>query len=257
MRIKDICLEMEKLAPFSLAEEGDNIGLLVGNEDAECTGVMIALDCTLDVVRQAAAAGANLIVVHHPFIWNAMRRIDTSEPVGKVVDALLKNGMHLYCAHTNLDAADKGNNSTLSDMLGAVKKRREGIGYVAQFDKKIKLSELAKRVSSVLGDKAVKVAGDSKKTIKTAYIISGGGGGDSEWYETAKRCADVFITGDVKHYIFINAVLDDFPVIEFSHYYSEIISSSIIFEHLKSAFGGFNIKIAKQKCPYSTLEELN
>ena len=88
MKIDALIGELEKFAPKSLAEEFDRVGLMVGGGERECTGVMLALDLTDKVIDEAISAGANLIVTHHPYIWDPMKNIDFSTIQGRQIKAL-------------------------------------------------------------------------------------------------------------------------------------------------------------------------
>jgi putative NIF3 family GTP cyclohydrolase 1 type 2 len=103
----------EKL-PFSMKLDFDNVGLLAGNAGAAVTDVLTALDITSDVIEEAIDCGAQLIVSHHPLIFDPVKRItDEDVPGGKLV-RLLQSGISAICLHTNLDAA-AGRGERLSD----------------------------------------------------------------------------------------------------------------------------------------------
>lgn len=74
MKINDILRAVEEAAPACLAEEWDNVGLMLGDGDAECTGVAVTLDCTAETAEKAAAEGCNLILSHHPLIFRPLDR---------------------------------------------------------------------------------------------------------------------------------------------------------------------------------------
>ena len=93
MKIKDIIAILEEFAPLNLAEEWDNVGLMLGDVQNDCKGVMIALDLTSDVIAQAENYGCNLIVTHHPFIFRAIKSIDFSEAKGSAIKRLIDSGI--------------------------------------------------------------------------------------------------------------------------------------------------------------------
>jgi len=108
---------MEKLAPASLAEKWDNVGLLVGDPGQRVTKVLVTLDVTLPVVRYAAERGYELIISHHPVIFKALTNIRTNTPQGETLAELLKHSIAVYAAHTNLDIAAGGVNDALARKL--------------------------------------------------------------------------------------------------------------------------------------------
>lgn len=111
--VQEILRELAAFAPPELSCSWDNVGLLV-DAGRPVTKVLTALDITADVVREAAAEGCELIVSHHPVIFDPMKRI-TAEDVPAM---LLQNGISGICMHTNLDATSGGVNDTLADLLG-------------------------------------------------------------------------------------------------------------------------------------------
>ncbi len=99
-------------------ESYDNAGLQLGNTGRELKGVLICLDVTPDVVEEAIEKGMNLIVSHHPLIFNGMKKITTSNATGRMVLRLIENGIAVYSAHTNLDNLKWGVNGILAEKMG-------------------------------------------------------------------------------------------------------------------------------------------
>lgn len=112
--VREIYNAINKIAPFSLQESWDNAGMLVGDYDAEVKTAVTALDITNDVVAQAAHLGAQLVISHHPVIFNAIKNVPANSPVYK----LAQNSMSAICAHTNLDISKNGTNYHLAKLLG-------------------------------------------------------------------------------------------------------------------------------------------
>lgn len=108
---------MEKLAPKYLAENWDNVGLLLGNPAQPVSKILIALDLTLEIAKQAVDQDVDLIITHHPVIFKGIQRIRTDLPQGKLLSLLMKADIAVYSAHTNLDIAESGVNDVLSDLL--------------------------------------------------------------------------------------------------------------------------------------------
>jgi len=109
---------VEKLAPKSIAMEGDKIGLHVGTLQKPVKKVMIALDVLEEVVDEAIAEGVDLIVAHHAVIYRPLKNIRTDLPGGRLFEKLLKHDIAVYTAHTNLDVAEGGMNDWLAEELG-------------------------------------------------------------------------------------------------------------------------------------------
>jgi dinuclear metal center YbgI/SA1388 family protein len=252
--IKDVIRTLEDFAPPSLAEDWDNVGLQVGGIEKQCSGVAVCLDVTKSVVDQAVENGCNLVVSHHPFFFSAFKSIDTSTARGALTEKLFKNDITVYSAHTNLDVCKGGICEYLAVLFDGKNIRREGLGVVCDVGG-LKLDSLAKKVAKVLDDNSVRMSGGADAAADRAYII-GGGGSSTEALETAISCADVFITGDVKHHVYIEATEYGFPVIEFSHFSSEIIAEDILETVIAANFDGIKVIKAKQQRPFRTLEEI-
>lgn len=114
----DIVRFMEEFAPPKLAEDWDNVGLMIGNREDEVNKVMVCLDVTPEVVEAAEANGVNMIVSHHPFIFKGLKRINSDDLKGRMIIDLIKKGINVYSAHTNLDVTKGGVNEQLSRALG-------------------------------------------------------------------------------------------------------------------------------------------
>ena len=253
MKISQIAAAIEKYAPRENAFEWDNVGLMLGDADAECTGVLVCLDCTFAVALQARDEGCNLIVSHHPFIFKPMDRLTLDDPKAKMVRFLFRNNIAVYSAHTNLDIADEGLARTLAEIFGGHNIESAGSGCYADIEEET-AAQLAHKVAGALGDRSVRVSSPDAK-VKRVYVVSGAGG-DHESLAYARRGADALITGEVKHHVFVEADEQDFPIVEFSHYYSEILCCDVLKGAIKSAFDDLNIVVAHRRCPYKTLEEL-
>ena len=116
--VNDILEFMETIAPMSLKMEWDNAGLLCGSKDAPVSKILIALDPFTHVCQEAADWGAELIVTHHPLIFDPQRAITEDTPVGRSILMLCRNGISAINAHTNLDQAKGGVNDILAQALG-------------------------------------------------------------------------------------------------------------------------------------------
>lgn len=109
---------MEQLAPRHVAMEGDKIGLQLGSLQKEIRNVLVALDVNEEVVDEAIALEADLIVAHHAIIYRPLAHLQSDTPMGKVYEKLIKNDIAVYIAHTNLDVTDGGMNDWMAEALG-------------------------------------------------------------------------------------------------------------------------------------------
>lgn len=254
MKNLDITRQIEQIAPREIAEPWDNPGLMIGSLDRECTGVVVSLDLTKNAVQLAIDNGCNLIVTHHPFFFHAVKSIDTDTARGEMIKAVMANDITVYSAHTNIDMSpDGGLCMTLASLLGGSNLVGDGVGVLCDIQP-ISLAGFAKHIASTLKDNSVKYVGDDNREIKKALIICGGGASDSALAH-AMECADVFVSGDFKHHLYVDANESGFPIIEFSHYASEIIVEDL-FEKIIAPLGVKTIK-AKQCCPFKTVGGYN
>lgn len=109
---------MEKIAPKRLAESWDNPGLLVGSGSREVSKVYVCLDVTEETAERAIANGCELIVAHHPLIFRAIKNLRADLPQGRLIEKLIRAGVSVYAAHTNLDIATGGVNDVLAEKIG-------------------------------------------------------------------------------------------------------------------------------------------
>ena len=236
MTVNHILQAMDALAPFCLTMDFDNTGLLIGDPDAEVSGVVLALDCTDEVIETARQKKANLIITHHPVIFHGIKNVRADSVVYQVI----RNDMHVISAHTNLDIAEGGVNDCLAGQLGLTDLRgltstdeEHFLGRVGTTVQPFSAAELAKKVKETLGGVAVRYT-DGGKAIRTVAVC--GGAGDSE-LESALACnAEALITGEVAHHIFIEAAHRGMTLIEAGHFHTENVVLDSVCERLSAQF---------------------
>lgn len=123
MTIQEIINQLEALAPPALQEEYDNAGLITGDPSRPCTGVLLALDVTEEVLAEAIDRGCNLIVTHHPIVFSGLKKITGRNLVERCVIRAIRADLALYAIHTNLDNVLEGVNGKLADLLGLGNRR--------------------------------------------------------------------------------------------------------------------------------------
>ena len=117
MKIKEIRKYLEGIAPLSLQESYDNSGLLVGNDETECMGIITSLDVTEAVIKEAVTKNCNLIVAHHPIIFRGIKKLNGNNYVERTIIAAIKNDIAIYAIHTNLDNVLEGVNKKIAEKL--------------------------------------------------------------------------------------------------------------------------------------------
>ena len=206
------------IAPYELAEEWDNVGLLVGHAQAQVTRVLVALDLSMGVVEEAKALGAQLIVTHHPIMFSARKRLTDADREGRLMLALAEAGIAHIAAHTNLDSAPGGVNDTLMAAMGAENVRGEGFVRAGDLPEGMTLGALAQRARTKLRAE-VRVYGAADTAVHVLGCCFGAGGGE---VALAKALgADCFITGEIRHHEALDAVDGGVCVLEAGHFETE------------------------------------
>ncbi|KQT97949.1 Nif3-like dinuclear metal center hexameric protein [Sanguibacter sp. Leaf3] len=200
---------LDERYPPSTAEDWDAVGLVVGDPQRQVRRVLFAVDPVADVVDEAVAWGADLVVTHHPLLLKGVHSVAATTVKGSVVHRLVEAGCALYVAHTNGDAAERGVNDALADLLGIVDRRpldphepgaATGLGRVGRLASPTTLRAFAEHVAAVLPATAqgVRASGDLDATVETVAVL--GGSGDSFIGAARAAGADVYVTSDLKHH---------------------------------------------------------
>lgn len=118
IKLADVILQLETLAPKGLQESYDNSGLITGHPDMEVKGIMICLDSLECVLEEAVRQGCNVIIAHHPIIFSGLRKLTGSSYVEKTIIRAIKENLAIYAIHTNLDNIAHGVNSSIAAQIG-------------------------------------------------------------------------------------------------------------------------------------------
>ncbi|MBE7027222.1 MAG: Nif3-like dinuclear metal center hexameric protein [Ruminococcaceae bacterium] len=252
LKCKDIALSIERLAPKGLAYEWDNVGLLCGDENAPVTKVLLTLDLDTGVVEEAIKEGAQMIIGHHPIMFEPINRVTAQTVEGRLLRMLIKNDISYYAAHTNLDVAKGGLNDLLAKKLGLknvkileyTDENGEGIGRTGDTEEPVTLKALCEKVKRALGVDYVRFSGDADALVNHIAINTGGGTALIEAALGAK--ADVFITGDYKYAQVRHCAENGMKIIDVGHYDTEIIVCELFEQYLSKQFAGA-LEIVKTK----------
>ena len=234
MKIKDILGALEEFAPLALQDGYDNAGLQIGlAEDAEATGVLLSLDVTEEVVNEAVLRGCNLIISHHPLMFQPVKSFTGKTHVERAILKAIKNDITVYAAHTNLDVAYGGVNFKIAEKLGLQKAEflagREnytsgdktftaGEGIIASLPEAVSKKAFMEQVKEVFRLKSLRVNNASPKSIKRVALC--GGNGAFLIPQAIEKGADVFITGEIGYHRFFGYE-KDILLLEIGHYESE------------------------------------
>lgn len=257
VKVQQVLEILEQIAPPELACSWDNVGLLV-DAGRPVTSIMTALDITADVVRDAAESGCELIVSHHPVIFDPLRRV-TAEDVPAM---LLQNGISAICMHTNLDAAAGGVNEVLDGIFGMQDPEpfAGGCGRVGSIEP-ITVPQLARKAQQELAARcnapdagpAVQVKfADTGKPVQRLAVISGAGG--SLFEEALAVGADCLLTGEANHHHACDAKRLGLSLIAAGHYATEFPVTAAVAEKLRATLPGVEVLVSTaNKDPYTYL----
>ncbi len=231
MLLKEIIKIFEEKFPLENKEEWDNVGLMVGDREADIKKAYVCLDVTPKAVEFATANGCNLIITHHPFIMPALLNIDYKNEKSAMIRDIIKNDINVYSMHTNYDSSIGGINDILAGLLELENYTPEEAQIFRKgvLKNEITLGEFVKKVKSILNIKNVICCGDTDKKVKTVGICSGGGG---SVIMDAYPC-DVFFTGEAKYHEFQNALANGVSVVAAGHFETENVALFKIRDILK------------------------
>ncbi|MBN2593797.1 MAG: Nif3-like dinuclear metal center hexameric protein [Sedimentisphaerales bacterium] len=129
MKVKEIAHKIEEIIPLKLAQDWDNVGLLIGDAQKDVRNILLTIDVTHNVAAEAKKLKTDLIVSYHPVIWDGLKKVTAEGPTGVVYD-LIHSGIAVFSIHTALDSAVGGVNDGLAEIIGIVNSKPIG-DYVA------------------------------------------------------------------------------------------------------------------------------
>lgn len=230
VQVHHILACLDQLAPFSLAENWDNVGLLAGNPNSPVTSILLGLDPSIRLLDEAIARGANTIITHHPFIFHPLSTVLTSTPVGIFLEKALTHKINIISCHTNLDNAASGVSDALALGLGLTSitplrplaiagTDATGMGRIGILDPPLSATAFMDKLFQILQLTSIQIAGRIPEQVKTVALCGGSG---SELAETARnRGADLYLSAEIKHSTARWAEECGFCVIDGTHYGTE------------------------------------
>jgi dinuclear metal center YbgI/SA1388 family protein len=252
MQIKALITSLEEWAPLQFQESYDNAGLIVGDPEANCTGVLCSLDCTEAVIEEAIQKGCNLIVSHHPIIFKGIKQFSGDHYVNRTVLKAILHGIALYAIHTNLDNVMDGVNSTLADRLHLGNRRilapipglldasgqAVGAGIVGELPLETEPESFIHWVKEQLNLEVIKHTRLIDKKLITIALC--GGSGSFLLDQIKAQNIDCFITSDLKYHDFFEAD-GKYLLMDIGHGESEHFVPALIVGYLKRKFLTFAV----------------
>lgn len=224
MEIRELIENLEKKYPFSLQEEWDNSGLQIGNPEDEVKNVLVSLDLEEEGIKEAISNDCNLIITHHPYLFNGAKSIDFSQIFYQRLKACIKNDITVYAFHTNLDIAKGGVNDNLCRILEIDKTRvlekgkDLGLGRYGFIEEK-SADEFIREIKGKLEASGLVVYGDTSKKVKKIGVC--GGAGSDLIRDALEISCDMMITADVKYHDGMDLANEGIIICDVGHFASE------------------------------------
>jgi dinuclear metal center YbgI/SA1388 family protein len=228
MTVADLLALLERIAPSSLAFSFDKIGLQVGSSDWPCEKVAVSLDSGLGAVAFAREVGADVLLCHHPLIWEPLTALNPDNLRTKAAMELAEARIAFIAAHTNWDCAPDGLNDELAERLNLTDVRPFGssrddtayfpAGRIGRLPRPMSLAELAHHADESLATKSIAWAG-AQDAIEWLAVI--GGAADSDWPAALEAGAHAFLTGEIKQNNALEASESGLAMLASGHYGTE------------------------------------
>jgi len=247
MKISDIILHLETIAPGYYQEDYDNSGLIAGDISAECTGVLVSLDCTEEIVKEASGKKYNLIVSHHPLIFRPIRHIDPSDETGRTLIAAIKSGIAIYAIHTNLDNIMTGVNATMADRLGLTEREilspkagqsSVGSGLIGNLRKAVPERQLLRDLQIEFNVPVIRHSPLTGKPVSRVALC--GGSGSFLISSALQRGAGFFVSADIKYHAFFEGE-KEMVIADIGHYESEQYTIELLCQVILEKYPNFAV----------------
>ncbi len=249
MKTSELLEFLQGVAPTDLAEEWDNVGLLIGSSHGEVARVMTCLTLTADVAREAIEARADLVVTHHPLLFRSIKRITDDTLQGRLLLELIQAEVRVYSPHTGYDSAREGINQQLALALELENVRplrvtddqqpERGAGRAGDLRDAITLEVLVERVKRALGVRHTWFVGDPTREIARVGIACGAA---DEFANDALRAGcEALLLGEARFHTCLDARANELALILPGHYATERPAMENLAERLRDRFGTLHV----------------
>lgn len=270
LTVAEVTGAIEAVAPLRWQESYDNAGLTLGSPQQMVDKALLCTDITPEVVEEAIAEGAGLIVSHHPAIFRGLKKIDPTTPFGHMLRRSLEHGIAWYAAHTNFDNAPTGVNAYWADKLELRNRavleplpgmaaevpteakaeagvRAAGAGLHGSLPRSISETELLEKLKAWSGAACIRHSGLCGRTITHVGVCGGSG---AFLQASARRAGcQVLVTGEAKYHDFVEAS-PDLWLVELGHFESEQFTKQLFYECITKKFPTFATRISEtEHCP--------
>jgi dinuclear metal center YbgI/SA1388 family protein len=239
----------DRLFPFQEAEPWDNVGIQIGDPDRVVESVAFSLDPTPQTVEFAANNLCQLLVTHHPALFEPIRRITPDNLPGRTLLAAARLAVDILSLHTNLDAAPGGLNDNLAGKIGlqeVIMPTPARCARLGRLPAALSLFELAGMVAERLMIPHVRTIAETDCSVQLVFCATGSGMGYLK--EALQYRADVMLTGDVKYHAAREAMELGMPVIDAGHYGLEKTAISLMTQSFQEQFANMGLEVTCLPC---------
>jgi GTP cyclohydrolase I len=265
-KCRDIAAFMEVIAPADLAEDWDNVGMMLGGMDKTVERILVCLDVTSGVAAEADKKKADLIISHHPLIFSDLKRILKEDSKGNVIYTLISNGISVFSAHTNLDAAENGVNVILAEKLRLERMvnlkdydinqldsagKKYGLGKIGYLKEPQNLSVFIQSVKTLLEIDDLRLVGSINKPIEKVAVFCGSYDNDLKALE--RHHIDILVTGDIKYHTAVEALEMGICIVDAGHFNTEKIILPELAKLISNKFPDIEVFCSNmEKDPFKT-----
>jgi GTP cyclohydrolase I len=246
-KLEKIITKLEEFAPLSLCSEWDNAGWQIYLADCEIKKIMICVTASIDVIEQAVIKNCNLIISHHPLIFDKLSKINSDTPTGSIIAKAIRNDIQIYAMHTNLDSAKNGVADKLAEKLGLIEVQNyNNFVRIGVLEKEEEILSYIARVKNALNIDNIRLVNHAGiKKVKKVALCPGCG---CDFIGELKEI-DLFVTGDVKYHQGLS--VQNFALADAGHFETE----RIILPYMKKLLAQFNVEVvtAEEKSPWETI----
>ena len=252
MYIKEIISLIEAYAPLKLQASFDNSGLLCGDPERVLTSILLCIDVTEEVVKEAIDKGHNLIISHHPLIFSGLKHITPATYVERCVIDAIKHDITIYAAHTNMDVVSNGVSGRMADKLDLYHRQilqpegdpmdGNGFGIIGELQQPVESMAFLQQVKEIFRCDRLRYTTPHTPFIQRVAVC--GGAGASFFKQTLARQADIYISGDFKYHDFFlteNRIM----IADIGHYESEQFTKEIFYEILTKKISKFAVQFSE------------
>ena len=252
MYIKEIISLIEDYAPLKFQASFDNSGLLCGNPERELTSILLCIDVTEEVIKEAIDKGHNLIISHHPLIFSGLKHITPATYVERCVIDAIKHDITIYAAHTNMDVVANGVSGRMADKLDLYHRQilqpegdpmdGNGFGIIGELQQPVESMAFLQQVKEIFRCDRLRYTTPHTPFMQRVAVC--GGAVASFFKQALAGQADIYISGDFKYHDFFlteNRIM----IADIGHYESEQFTKEIFYEILTKKISKFVVQFSE------------